>query len=331
VGWGSLPPNFSLPSTVREIDCPWEVFGDHLELVPKSLSLLYASDYQLEKRHVDNCPPSLTELYLDRIFPEALSMIPTHIRKLHLIGLQKPGILTRSVCERFESMELLNICLHHLEFPSCLSAFKCLKILGITVSRDHLTDEQQLFSRLSASSKESLKQVDLHSEDVRLPIWSTWITQLQDCQHLESLEFSLGDFCGDDQIPSYLKLLPPSLKTLVVPPTAQSKAFSPSKGQQRHLLSPDFVDCFHHLPGTLTELMFGYLGPILLSDDCFAHLPPTLTSLNLVKITGITERFWQLIPPHIPAIEFSPAVLQQGGGAFSQLRNAYLQKLETLR
>jgi hypothetical protein len=137
-----------------------------------------------------------------------------------------------------------------------------------------------------------------------------------------------------DALPEYLKCLPPNLTYLHVPPRVISRVLDESE-EDALLASPAFLDCFHHLPKTLTSLDFGspcrdpatdYEYFTRLSDECFSHLPPSLTRLYIPSVIGITNRFWDIIPPNIQDMQFNDDYVNQTP-LFAQRRDAYSQKI----
>jgi hypothetical protein len=322
LSWSWMPKDFKLPDSLREIDCPTEVFGTHLKDAPRSLTQLDVTDIELEALHVQNFPSHVSELLIGSSSREALLILPKTLSSLWITSLPTVGILTKAVCERLESLESLTCDLHLLEHPSCLQAFKCLKALHFRVCLDYLADETSLFSNLSVSTVNTIESVVL---DLMNPnpsrLWPTWVTQLRECPRLERINCTPFEMlCGNDCLPLYLKCLPPSLTELGMPPMPMFLApSSPEKEKAETLAfisSPEFVDCFHHFPKSLTDLSFGYpcpnpskdsnrAQPIMLPDDCFTHLPPSLTHLNLLNVVGLTERFWDIIPPHIAGFQFN--------------------------
>jgi hypothetical protein len=339
--WKSVPSNFSFPSSLKDINCPWYSFDPDLELIPKSLTALNASDINLVSRHIQNLPPFLSELYLRGANPEIYPLLPTTLKRLHIVS-HHSGILTREVCDRLESLEKLVCYLHHFESASCLSAFKCLKILEWSITEEELTFEEQLFSNFQKSCLQSVESVLLGLMG-RAPFWPIWLTQFKECQHLKTLKCSFFDIAraaGNDSMPLYLKCLPPSLTVLDVPPIAvHPLSIYQTQQIEASNSSPDFIECFHHLPTTLQSLSFGsaiwdpvsqqYM-PVVLSDDCFTHLPTSLTHLNLINVCGLTERLWEIIPRMIGELDFSPKTLEEAP-SFRKLSKEYLAKLEEVR
>jgi hypothetical protein len=341
VNWDSRPENFTFPPTLKVIDCPWEVFGSHLERAPKTLTRLYACDYDLEEAQFHNFPASLSELHLGRSFSGVYSMLPHTLRHLHLIAVRESAVLTRAVCETLEALEALNCELLHLESVACLGAFKCLNRLLIDAEELDLPPGDALFAHLAPSCMHTLEVVSLGVIGLDFGSWPIWIAPLKECPNLNKLSVRLEMRLmarADNQpapnqstsvhswMPFYLKSLPPSLTALIIPPMKNS--ITTFIGDPKTLLSsPEFHECFHRFPKTLTNLSFGY-QVTKLDDECFAHLPSLLTRLDVSKVTGITDRFWQLIPPHIADFQFNPSIL--AAPSFSDLRNAYRHKLESL-
>ena len=328
--WNALPSNFVLPATLTDILCPIDLFGMNLESVPKALKVLDVSDIYLEEVHVQNFPPTLWELFLGPASPKSLTSLPQTLGSLCIMSVPEVGILTSGVCERLNSLQILDCSLHHLESASCLRGFKRLETLLLGVEQDFLSNEETLFSHLPVETVDHV-QLDISTDSA--VFWPMWLVQLQSCKRLRSLTCTLERYCGNDSLPLYLKCLPSSLTELNVPPIPHSKSISLEK-EDPLLSTPEFLDCFHHFPNKLASLCFGVPAldpaandrvPIRLSDECFTHLPPSLTHLNLLNVTGITDRFWNVLPPHIGEFRFLPQTLNQSP-SFPSLHDEYLAK-----
>jgi hypothetical protein len=215
--------------------------------------------------------------------------------------------------------------LDQLESTSCLGALKSLKHLFLHVCQGHLASEQNLFSSLS---RETIEEISIGSDGRTYTHWKSWLAPLQECPNLKRLSCVMNTSFGlEFGLPLYLKCLPQSLIRLEIQPFAKCKSLEcQSENDIAFLSSPEFVDCFHHLPRNLIDLNLGhYQNLVRLSDGCFTHLPPTLTRLNLAKISGITDLFWQLIPPHISVLQ-----VDSPSESFKNLHHAYNQKLQEL-
>ena len=146
-------------------------------------------------------------------------MWPKTLRKLSLAAELEPGTLTVAICEQLEALQDLDCCLHQFDSTSCLSVFNGLIRLNIRVWFWHLASEEALFSELSNSSKQQIKEIGLFIGSGWGSLWELWLTQLQDCPSLTSLTCSLGVNCGiANSLPIFLKCLPPSLTELHVHP-----------------------------------------------------------------------------------------------------------------
>jgi hypothetical protein len=229
--WQNLPPNFTLPNTLESVNCPMDMFGPDFEAIPKSLTSLYA-DEPLEESQIKNLPSSLSELFCEYFATSpALSMLPRTLSVLELSDCDA-DILTKSVCERLESLDRLVCCLRHFESLSCFSTFKRLKTLHILVDSIVWTEEEAFFSQFSNSCKNSTEELRIDIV-IHLPgkcVWPLWISQLKDFPNLLHLYCALQILCGNDRVPEYLKCLPPKLRFLHIPPMAP-KSF-PRQGLQ---------------------------------------------------------------------------------------------------
>jgi hypothetical protein len=306
--WESLDSNFSVPDSLKKINCSAAIFGNQFERIGKSLEHLDTSYIYLEQVHVAKFPISLVSLVVPYSSPEALKYLPQTLTSFsltseHSIGV---GILNRGVCERLEALKELDCHLHHFESTSCLSAFKSVKKLTITISQEYLVMEEDLFVHLKSPK---IEEIDLRLHARICPHWPLWITQLQPHATIRAIYcLYLDPNSGSDDlvIPNYFKSLPPGLTTLIVPPPCLPSEESEAKSI---VASEAFLDCFKHFPKgltnfTLTPPRTGYaqnirVQSIWLSDDCFAHMPPSLTHLELCQVAGLTHRFWDVIPPNV--------------------------------
>jgi hypothetical protein len=323
--WNQMIPTF-FPSIIRMINCPRSVFGETLESVPKSLTWVDAQELDMEAA-VCNLPPSLLHLELGESSLQVLSMLPKTLRYLDITSSQSPYALTMEDCMRLERLDWFLVSLHQLESTSCLSAFKCLTGLIITVKQQHLAHDPLLFEHLSPSCKETIVDVQLTcSFNVKPCCWQLWISQLHYCPRITSIICFIDMMMPDSELlPSHLKYLPPSLTGFLMP--ANNFITEPLDKAQALLSAPEFHDCFHHFPKSLTQISFG-LDPITLSDDCFSHLPPYLAHLDLRNVLGITDKFWKLpLPPLLTELEFHNDVLTP---SFCQLRDEHLRKIRIL-
>jgi hypothetical protein len=205
--------------------------------------------------------------------------------------------------------------------------------------------EEDLFTHFYAT--DTLEQLNLiitvtSSTDKSHP-WPAWISQLKNqislCNLCVSLRESYNDFDDDHDedgldlsnpftVPEYLKSLPPRLESLVLPCPmlpAESDAALPIVN------SHGFLDCFRHFPLTLMDLSFEdspmerSIVPLWLTDDCFAHLPPSLTQLSFSS-AGLTERFWDVIPPNIRQFNVTRRGSHEFLASFSSRQREYLSK-----
>jgi hypothetical protein len=222
-------------------------------------------------------------------------------------------------------LEELRIHLHHLESDDCLSAFTRVKKLKIIVSEEGVA-RSDLFTHLKSKV---INQVEL-AILVHCPHWALWITQLKSHDTLRDLQciqaFSEIYFIS---VPEYLKSLPPGLTSLHIPhpslPFEKQEATSVLSNSQ-------FIECLHHFPSNLTSLSFELpfmeaRRSLWLSDDCFTHLPSSLTELDLSETVGLTERFWDIIPPYIGTLTLGSSVTTPTT-SFCEKKYAYQAKFE---
>lgn len=327
--------NFKFPDSLQRIEhCPLEVFGDHLERAPKSLKFmdlnLTTSDRTIEVIDIQNLPPLVTELVLCQC-EGIISALPRRLTSLTLGSTKARGCLTVEVCSFLENLQTLNCHIHHFEVVHCLSAFKCIKNLTFLATNEHLDEEEKLFSQLACSS---LEEVDFKLFQTFEKLWPYWITQLQTQPELRSISCLVFSKTSSEGFPEYLKRLPPHLESLQVPALHLPKDTS-SADAKSIISSQAFTDCFKSLPSTLTSLLFRKSSgkSLLLSDDCFTHLPPSLTVLGLFNVEGITDRFWDVIPPSIRSVQVTVDVLGQDAPdtpSFRQKRLEYSSKFENI-
>jgi hypothetical protein len=335
--WESVSTAFPPPSSYKEGNIPIQMFGKSLELIPKSLREINVTGMDLRAEQVENLPAALWRLTLGQSNDDVFLKLPKTLRSLTLVGPVKQGVLDREVCERMENLEELDCSSDHLALLSDLNAFIRLKGFVFNVKDARLTKEGKLFSHLSEALKDSLETIRIIITRQFGPLWPVWMAQLTEYRKLTSLACILDTFCGDNwlKIPTFLKCLPPSLTQLQVPPIPLSKPMNSLEEEVALIASPEFRKCFRHLPKSLIDLHFGFPRshpefhspyPLRLSDDCFAHLPPSITHLSLSNVCGITEQFWDVIPPHIGYFVFSDRTLQSNP-SFRKLEEEYFSKL----
>lgn len=359
--WASLPPNFiSFPDSLRSLSRPsLEVFGENLERAPPSLEYLSALETHLTTAQAEHFPISLGSLSMQSFDANVLLMLPKSLTLLHLDSNQSDqvGILTRAVCERLQTLEAIECYLHHFETSSCLSSLKCIQRLTMSVNEGHLSSEELLFTHLTSNN---LQELSLHISTPSQSVctWPIWLSQLQNHDSIHTLSCSVNTWIANDAneegeqdeidlskdsnptwgtvsqiptIPEYLKCLPPKLESLYIHPPLlpqyQAKA-API------ISSPEFLDCFRHFPATLNSLIFADtpIDPstfdqdvLWLSDECFTHLPPSLTQLEVLNVLGLTERFWDIIPPYVKSINIK-IPNRQCEPIFRERQSEYLSK-----
>jgi hypothetical protein len=306
--------------------------------MPKSIVELDVRQHNLLTTQIDKLPPNLSELLLcDQSLP-LIAILPRTLRRLHLMPIIGVSVLKSDICEGVEALEILECCLHHFETVACLSIFKRLKLLELRVESKHLATEKELFSNFQKSSTETIEEVQLAIRSAFSSPWPQWLTQLEKFQKLKHLTCNSRLVVVDSAdcpsaLPEYFKRLPPNITHLDVPPIPRQLlcANQSSEESESLLSSHQFLDCFHHFPSSLTSLSFGkhpHTLTLKLSDDCFTHLPQNLTSLNLAVITGITNHFWDVIPPHISDFHFNSESIDIP--SFHQRRMDYLHNTERL-
>jgi hypothetical protein len=297
-----------------------EVFGDDFERAPKPLKYLDASMIYLEARHFENLR-SLCELHFSALDPAAIVSLPRTLTSLSIESQTEAGVLTQGACEGLEALEKLCCCLHHFESVSGLKSFKYLETLKLYVENGHTAFEEELFSHITSTQ---LTKVKL-SVSPPGAVWPVWLSQCQKFDSMRVLNCRIDSSCDQVVVPEFLKRLPPRLKSLTVPSPMLPLQEAAAKSI---ISSPEFVDCYHHFPTTLTHLRFDSSnGSMRISDECFSQLPKSLTYLALGAIYGLTDRFWELIPPNIRYFNLViPPHLQTS--SFSELHAKYLAKFK---
>jgi hypothetical protein len=309
VDFGRLLPlmSFEWPCSLRIFECPAKIFEKHPFGAPRNLTSLNFNDKVLEEEDLRNFPETLLSLTADFASLKVVSMLPTSLTSLNTCSFGESA-LTSDACKRLAFLQDLDCCLHNFATASCLSAFACLKKLKLYVVDEHLQSEESLLSHLTSPVMEEIS-IEIGALLAPSRAWPSWLSQLTHHVNLRilSLEIRKPHFTPPMTLPDYLKLLPPKLESLKLPP-----ALLPSdQTEATEILSnPEFLDCYRHFPNTLTKLSFAHtieIGrrkspPSWLSDDCFAHLPHSLTELVLEDIRGLTDRFWDVIPPNIARV-----------------------------
>jgi hypothetical protein len=327
------------------MQCPLEVFGEHLEYVPKSFTELDARDLNLLNSQVEELPSNLSELLLSQTSVSLLSILPKTLRRLHLMPKTGLSLLTKGVYEGTEMLEVLECCLHHLESITCFNIFKRLKFLQLRVEEQHLSNEESIFSGFHQSSVDTLEELQLTMGAGATPPWPKWLLELEKFQNIKKLTCQTRMLMSEDEdrasvLPEHFKHLPPHLEELDVPPIPTPILFARTSNDDWENLvsSPDFLDCFHHFPSSLTRLSIGgqftdrltlATRPLKLSDACFTHLPPNLTYLNLTTVIGLTNRIWEILPPDIGDLYFHNEVSELP--SYQQKRKEYLQANQNLK
>jgi hypothetical protein len=264
-------------------------------------------DILLEEEDMRNFPKSIVSLTADFRSLKVVSMLPTSLTSLDMYSVGGSVELTIDICKSLASLRDLNCCLLNLATASCLSAFTCLKTLFLFVEEEHLSSEESLLSHLTSPVMEEIS-IEFDRQHSGCDVWPSWLSQLTHHANLRilSLDITRPQFTPPVTFPEYLKRLPPNLERLKVPP-----ALLPSNQTEaiEILSNPEFLDCYRHFPNTLIDLSFTHAilvnrrksPPSWLSDDCFTHLPHSLTELVL-DADGLTDRFWDVIPPNIAHI-----------------------------
>jgi hypothetical protein len=334
--WGSLPPNFIFPNSLQSINgSTTKTFGEHFERVPTSYTALNASQKQLEPIDVQNFPPSLAKLQLDQCGVNVLPILPKTLKSLTLTGMEA-GVLKKDICERLEALHELDCYMIHLESITCLGAFKFLKKLHLAVyDVESLAD-----SVFPPFISPFLETVNLEVLTTCCKQWPFWILQFKEHPSIRKLKCFLhyvddgsanSQENEDFEIPKHLKCLPIRIESLWIPPPLLPRT---QESALPIISSPEFIDCFRHFPSTLRELTFAETDPInneelplWLSDDCFTHLPPSLTHLQLQNVCGLTDHFWDIIPPDIMSVEIT-SPFEFWSDSFYKRRDEYLAKFE---
>jgi hypothetical protein len=282
---------------------------------------------------VKSFPPSLSSLEFGSISSDAWFLLPKTLTELEVRS--EARMLSREICEGLAALEKLDCCLHNFESTSCLSAFKILKKLVITVSQEELTFEAELFVHLKSPR---IEEIALSIYINQCLLWPTWICQLQSHVSLRRLDCYLNNVHRAPEVyalPEYLKRFPPRLTYLSIPPP-----FIPIEQKEAApiISSTEFLECFRHFPKNLSTLNFGYprIDPSIpthrqalwLSDECFTHLPQSLTFLGLKHVAGLTDRFWDIIPPNIVSISLLRLPGFNADPSFYARKDAYLSKFE---
>lgn len=327
--WDGMAKDFKLPDSLQQINCDHaDYFGANFERASKNLKFMDLQEKSIEAKDILNLPPFIQSLSFDSISSDALVLLPKTLTALHLPPPGEVGILKRSLCERLENLRELQCCLHYFESSSCLSVFKRLKAVTLSVSQPHLSSETDLFTHWDYTNQ-GIEEFELFVYS-HCP-WSSWISQLKPHTNLRTLYCTVRHegFMSTQEIhvaPKYLKCLPPSLTSLIIPapdlPGDQNAAMP-------IVSSSEFLECFRAFPPNLTELVM--IPPaehqLWLSDECFASLPPSLTQLELFKVGGLSDRFWDVIPPQISAIQVRlPQRLESP--SFNAKEAEYLSKFE---
>jgi hypothetical protein len=290
-----------LPSSLQRISFGIDTLPWNYERGLNCLQHLDKSFGPTEADDVLHFPNSLLSLHLGPVSADAMSIIPKTLVSLILSAEWDIVLLTQDVCDRLEALEELECYLHHFESSSCLSSFKRIKKLEITVSH-HASFERQLFSKLNSPV---LCELRLRIQPrTSCKLWNVWISQLEPFRSIRTL------YCNgrDVTIPEYLKCLPPSLTALSIP----SPSMPEKEPADTVKSSPEFLDCFKKFPSTLTKLTFQSARTTnekrSIPDDCFANLPPSLTQLDLNNTADLSNRFWEIIPPNIRVIKLEKSM-----------------------